>query len=358
MSERDKKLLMVLGVALIGLLLYYAVYRPITNKKYEVEQELITLEERATILRTEFDKMAFYKEETIKANERIGTIQETLPAELSQERAFKLLFDIEDQFKSITFGTVTFSNIETLAYSNELSDATTQMAISQNIVSNLELSYSDLKSFMRYIYSYPDRTVLTNLSMNLLEEENKIGITLVMNMYGLAGAGREGTTIEFENVPRGKSQPFDSPQLNVGQAPAVTSHPTDGTGDLFISLKPTQSDGYAQVVGLTGDASQKSYVSADVENTVQGIIKVYVENGKYYANYDMNGVYKERQSFDVGTALELDLYSYDRIDSTDKVAMNLTIINQTELPLYVNKIEEDLNAPRLNIVSTEGQVVK
>ena len=355
MSHRDKRLLGILGIAIIGLILYYAVYRPVTLKKQAIEDELVAIEERVATLRVEYDKMPFYLEETEVAETRIIEIQETLPAELTQERAFKLLFDIESAFSEVNFGSVTFSNVETLAYSNELNDETTEMAIRQNVVSNLDLSYTDLKAFLRYIGNYEDRTVLTNLSMNLLEEENKIATTLVMNMYGLVGANREIEPVIFDTVPKGKIQPFDSPNLRITPE-TVTNRVTDGTGDLFITLKPTRADGYAQIIGRTNDPGQGSYVTGDGNNVVQANLRIFVENGNYYATYVMNGVTKSRQAFDVGQALELDLYASNRVDANDLVGMNLTIVNQTQLPLYINKIEEDPTKPRLNIVSTEGEV--
>jgi len=356
MSNRDKRLLGILGIAIIGLILYYAVYRPVTLKKQAIEDELVTIEERVATLRVEYDKMPFYLEETEVAETRISEIQEALPAELTQERAFKLLFDIEKAFSEVNFGSVTFSNVETLAYSNELNDETTEMAIRQNVVSNLDLSYTDLKAFLRYIGNYEDRTVLTNLSMNLLEEENKIATTLVMNMYGLVGANREIEPVIFDTVPKGKTQPFDSPNLRITPE-TVTNRATDGTGDLFITLKPTRADGYAQIIGRTNDPGQGSYVTGDGNNVVQANLRIFVENGNYYATYVMNGMTKSRQAFDVGQALVLDLYASDRVDANDLVGMNLTIVNQTQLPLYINKIEEDPTKPRLNIVSTEGTVI-
>ncbi|VDN49374.1 conserved protein of unknown function [Petrocella atlantisensis] len=357
MSNRDKRLLGILGIAIIGLILYYAVYRPITIKKQALEDELVTIEERVATLRVEYEKMPAYLEETEAAQTRIDEIQEVLPAELTQERAFKLLFDIEDAFSDINFGSVTFSNVETLAYSNELNDATTEMAIRQNVVSNLDLSYTDLKAFLRYIGNYEDRTVLTNLSMNLLEEENKITTTLVMNMYGLVGQDREVEPVIFNTVPKGKAQPFDSPNLRVTPQ-TVTNRVTDGTGDLFITLKPTRADGYAQIIGLTNDPGQRSYVTGDVDGVVQANLRIFIENDKYYATYEMNGSTMSRQTFEVGQALELDLYASNRVDANDQVGMNLTIVNQTELPLYINRIEEDPTKPRLNIVSTEGNVIR
>jgi len=355
MSSRDKRLLGILGIAIIGLILYYAVYRPITIKKEALEIEMVAIEERVAILRVEYDKMPMYLKETEAAQTRIGEIQEKLPAELTQERAFKLLFDIERAFSDINFSNVTFSNVETLAYSNELKDATTEMAIRQNVVSNLDLSYKDLKAFLRYIGNYEDRTVLTNLSMNLLEEENKIATTLVMNMYGLVGANREIEPVIFDTVPKGKVQPFDSPNLRITPE-AVTNRVSDSNGDLFITLKPTRADGYAQIIGLTNDPGQRSYVTGDGNNVVQANLRIFVENGNYYATYVMNGITKSRQTFEVGQALELDLYASNRVDANDLVGMNLTIVNQTQLPLYINKKEEDAAKPRLNIVSTEGDV--
>lgn len=377
MSNRDRKLISIILVVAIFVLGYYFLYKPITTKNKMAEEEIQTYNTELIELRGHYNKMDSYKEEIEKANKKIMLIQESLPGGLSQEQAFKLIFDIEKEFKEIEFSNIGFSPITTVGYSDEGDKAPTSTgdgdknetevqvgpapvfrSITQSVTTDVNLSYADLKRFLQFIYDYEDRTVLSNLNMTLNEEDGAIGVALTLNMYGLEGEGREIEPIEFKEIPVGKPVPFNSPNVVWSSDKQNPSRPSDSAEDLFISLKPLQADGYAQVIGLSGDPRQVSYINTEEADQVRALLRIYTENGKYYANYDINGAYKEKQEFEVGTALELALFSSDRLNETDNASMYLTIINQTDLPLYINKIEEDKENPRLFINVSEGQVIE
>jgi len=375
MTSRDKKLITALILITIFILGYYFLYKPIISKKEVIEGEIAAYNTELIALRNHYAKIASYEKEMQQADEEIGQIQRNLPSSLNQEQAFKLLFAIEQSFEDIQFTNIAFSPITTVTYSGEgeaLSetpeegDVSEELALEptpilrsivQTITTDTELSYADLKRFLQFIYDYEDRIVLNNLNMTLNEENGTINVSLAINMYGLEGEGRPVEPIKFDEIPIGKPIPFNSPNV-IWAEKTEKDHPSDDKEDLFIWLKPLQADGYAQVIGLTGDPQQNSYVNAEEADQVRALLRIYVEDGQYYANYDINGLYKERQVFDVGSALELALYSSDRLDTADQAAMYLTVINQTELPLYINKVEEDTANPRLFINISEGEVIE
>lgn len=355
MSEQRRKLLIVVMLLLIGVLAYITLYAPLMSKKEALELEITTLETELNELSLNYEQMDQYKAEIVEANKRNEEIRAILPADLSQERAFKLLFDIEEAFNTVELVVVKFSEIEPILYSNELSDETTEVGIKQTISSTMNLSYSKLKEFLRFISDYKDRTVLDNLAIVLNVEDGTVGITLSMNMYGLMAAGRESEVIKFEDVPVGTGNLFGSP-YGVSMDEEKPSHMGDSNDDLFIVLKPLKSDGYAQVIGLTGDASQTSYVKTDLNSTVNATLRIYVKNNNYYADYGINGLIKQGQEFELETALELSLFASERLDDDDRADMNITIMNETDQILYINTMEEDQENPRFNIVSKEGLV--
>ena len=358
MSDREKQLVGLVLALLVLLASYYLIYKPIINEKIELEDELVLLNEEVEVLRAEYDKLPEYKEGIKEAQNSVKVVEKRYPAGLVQESAFKLLFDIENDFEDIEFTEAAFSMVESLAYSNELDAANSVQAIKQTITSSVELPYESIKELLTFIYDYEDRTVLDGFTLSMNKESGLIGMNLNMNMYALKSNEREFTPPTFEGVPMGNATLF-SPDASAASDDLDSSGNKvlkDDRGDLFITLKPVKADIEAQVVGLTADNIQKSYVKTDINGAVEAILRLYVRDGQYYANYDVDGIYKTEQAFVLGDALEVDLYSADRLDEFDLVEMNLTIINESPSTLYINRKEEDTEQPRLNVVVQEGLV--
>ena len=356
MNEREKKLIALVVFLFLLLIIYYALYRPIMKQQEEVETQISSLKTELSEINKEYQQMTFYEDETQKAYDLIEKMQHEYPAGLSQESAFELLFDIENEFDGLIFTDVGFSEVETLMYSDEKNDENTIKSVRQTMTTNIELSYNDLKSFLRFIGTYQDRSVVTNLNMMLNEEENLIGIDMTLNQYALIGGGREYTPPSFEDVPVGKDQPFDSPNLQIleenGEARVY-----DAQADLYLAIKPTQADGNAQVMGLFLDDNQSTYVTSDENAEVTASLRLFYEGEQAYATYSFGGQTKAKQAFELGNALEMALFASKRLSDVDDSSMRMTISNETGVPLYINVEEEDPENPRLRIIVTEGEVV-
>lgn len=356
MNEREKKLIALVVFMFLLLIIYYALYRPIMKQQDEVETQISSLKTELSEINKEYQQMAFYEDETQKAYDLIEKMQHEYPAGLSQESAFELLFSLEDEFEDLTFTDVGFSEVETLMYSDEKNDENTIKSVRQTMSTNIELTYNDFKSFLRYIGAYKDRSVVTNLNMILNEEENMIGIDMIINQYALIGGGREYTVPTFDDVPVGKDQPFDSPNLQMLQEQGE-ARVYDAQADLYLAIKPTQADGNAQVMGLFLDDNQSSYVTADQNSEVTASLRIFYESEQAYATYSFGGQTKSKQAFELGNALEMALFASKRVNESDDSSMRLTISNETGITLYINVEEEDPEDPRLRIIVTEGEVV-
>ncbi len=357
MSGREKKLIGLVAILFLLLVGYYVLYKPLTNETAELEAEIATLNEEVSVLREEYNKLPEYKSGIKNAQEEIAIIQEGYPSNVKQENAFALIFDIENAFEELEINSASFSPLETLTYGDEDQGTGGVTAVKQVLRTNVSVGYEEVKDLLSFIYDYPDRTVLDSLSLSLGEEEQLIIMTLNMNMYAILGSDKPYELPVFDEVEKGKQYLFDA-KASQSEKKAETSvqELTDPSADLFIALKPVASDIEAQVIGLSNDNVQKSYVKKDINGEIDAVLRVYSQNGQYYANYDLDGTYKEQQAFTLGNVLELDLFSAKRLDDNDKVAMNMTIINQTSEILYVNRKEEDYNNPRFKATVIEGEV--
>lgn len=358
MSERDKKLLSVLAVLLLIVLVYYLGYRPLNKREKLVQREISSLEAELTDLRADYEKMEQFQLETEEGRSKIKEIQKAFPGLLNQERAFRFLFDVEEYFGDIEFTSVSFSDISTVFSSDDKNDENTIRLLSQEVFTSIDAEYDIVKEFLDFVNAYPDKTVASNLSLTLNEEDGLINTSFVLTMYALEGESIPKIDVEFDPVEVGNPIPFNSPNVDIDlKEEEAVEYPTDGREDLFITIKPQDADGFAQTIGLVGNPTKSSYVETD-ENAAQAAnLRVYEENGEYYWNYDIGGTFKGRQAFDLGSIIEIVVYSSERINANDRVTMNATINNQTDIPVIISVIDEDKATPRFNLVSTEGEVI-
>ncbi len=280
-----------------------------------------------------------------------------------RKKAFKLIFDIEEAFPELEFPSIEFSEIELLR--NDTTETQEQeveiekpIAFRRTVTTDTEFQYDELKDFLKFIRDYPDRTVLTNLNLVLDEATSSISASLTMNMYGLTIDGKVPEELRFEDVPKGKDILFNSPNVEWDIDEEVVDYPSDYQEDLFITLKSIESDGYTHIIGKVVASGEESYVKIDRDEKLDAIIRIYEEDGQYYANYDIDGLYKERQAFDVQTALEMVVYSSSRSGSDDSVGMNLSVYNQTDVTLFVDVVSDDATNPRFSMKVLQGEVIE
>lgn len=356
MSNREKQLIGLAVLLLVILLGYTFLYRPMMATRETLESEIDALNQQLTVLREEYAKMPEYEAGIISAENTIKEVTAKYPADLTQESAFKLIFDIEDAIEATEFTSVTFTPPEVLSYSSEDS-SDGAVSLVQRVSTSQELTYEEVKDLLRYIYGYDDRTVLDGLTLSVSDNSGLINITLGMNMYAIVDGERPFTLPEFETVPTGREVLFSTKKAEqVAVERERREQVKDEFSDLFIALKPTASDIESQVIGFTLDNIQKSYIKLNVNGVLEGKLRVYQQDNQYYASYEIDGVRREAQRFDKGTALEMDVFAAKRLDDFDKVGLNLEVINETSSTFYINIKEEDYDSPRLKIEVTGGNV--
>ncbi len=365
MTNREKQMIGVVGVLLLLLVLYYVGYRPLTNKKAELEEEVASLTTTADELRKEYVKMAEYQAGIDASKATIAEIDAKYPSGLDQELGFELIFAIEDRYEGVLFDTMNFAPVEPLMYSEENVTENTLRGLRQTLTSDMMFDYGDLKDFLKFIVDYPKKTVLTSLNMSLDESTGKINTSISLNQYAIEGADRVYEAPVFDEVPTGNDILFDSENLLVDIVGPSSKRPKDADGnvirdavsDIYIALKPTQADVEAQVIGLRADQTQSSYVRQDINDIVEATIRIYSSGDAYFADFILGDVDNGSNTFEVGNILEIEVNASDRVGDDDLAGMNLTIDNETDMVLYINHFTDDDDNPRLTFGSITGEVI-
>ena len=189
----------------------------------------------------------------------------------------------------------------------------------------------------------------------------------MFNFYAVACQGRQLDETAINNVKLGTPNIFNSKDKSDNSITGDYSL-DDGKEfvtdyDHFIFMNPATSDQTPLVIGAKEDDNSSTYLSSD-KNEVQSItIRYFMNNGKYYVAYKIGdksfpSSFEAGQEFDPGEKLSLLVNAANRKNADDKVAVNATIINETDKPLNIKVQNDDKESPRFKIIDRKGKVVE
>lgn len=133
------------------------------------------------------------------------------------------------------------------------------------------------------------------------------------------------------------------------------------TADFVLSMKPITADLPAVVLGKAKDYTRASYVYSDNPGFVNTKIKVTKKEGKYYFQYQtQNDSYPKDSSMEafqpLGQSINLLIYSSPRNPENDQNGINLSVINEADLPFVVQVLNDDPTKPRVKVTEQSGNV--
>ncbi len=371
-------LLIVLAILVGG---YYGAYRPIVGKGQRLESEINDLNSQIAALEPDYLKMAEIQEE-IASIEEVNTKKlAKYPAKLSEEFGFRLLFDIE-KMSGVEFKDVAFGNVELISSGNvapapsaeegsaEGGESTPapepENSYSQSINTRTVTDYEGLKEILKFIYKYPNLTVIENLNVTDISGTTDLAMDMQLQMIGISSSPNDKMP-EFDKVERGKDVFFDlvygeeldpekadlgkkfreERKKNEGKSPSSKKKgPKEGFADIFLDVHAVTADSEAQSLGMVTVNPSSSVIKSDVNGqmSVDIIIENYGED--LVATYYMNG--EERSEiFPMGEVLEMAVYSSERTGEEDYSSVIVNIENITTNKLYINLADEDENNPRI-----------
>lgn len=390
MSESNKKIVCILfSIAIIAASVLFIV-KPNFEAKSQLEAETQTLEARYAELQEKNKHRAEYeqgiKDEAVKFDKVIAKF----PAGSPQDKLIMFLQGIEDRM-SVTIAevgleeTTLFYNIGTGPVAegtqdNEnddgtlgkngtlrVADAQQMSAYRTKLTMKYSGKYSGLKNLFAYVLKNKERIVISGFSLTEDEETGLLAGELIFNFYAVAGQGRQLDEEAINNVKLGTPNIFNSKDKSDNSVTGEYSL-DDGKEfvtdyDHFIFMNPATSDQTPIVIGAKEDDNSSTYLSSD-KNEVQSVtIRYFMNNGKYYVAYKIGDKsfpsnFEAGQEFDPGEKLSLLVNAANRKNADDKVAVNATIINETDKPLNIKVQNDDKESPRFKIINRKGKVVE
>lgn len=412
-SNKEKIMLGILAVMLIGISYYNFVYKDMALKVKDKEEEYLQIEERYNkaietinsigskksdikILKNKIDNMSvnFYPiiseehlilelDNLLKNNNLEASIQfesiksEDIESEQNEntDLSESSLQNIADEYmemesngeKSEKEEKADSDNLSNDGNSNSKENSVNDQSsenISKDKVHQLRCNisfsgtYENLMNFLKEINENNNKMVVN--SMNIAEESiEEIKGSMEIEIYAIPKINDEiNEYLQWDfNNEYGKYVPFGSETSNYNIDNEVS------LDDFVISVKSVNSVLPTITVGKSDDKTKSTYIYAD-SNSVEDVeIELTKEDGKYYYKYKTS---KENYPVDYeGNKLEfnptsksinISVFSESRVNNDDKSGMKLKIINNTDKLVNVNISDDDENNKRVFVEGDSSKI--
>lgn len=378
-SERDKKLLMVLAIVAIVCLPYFFVIQPLTEKNQKIASEIEELQNKKSYLTDLKLNEEMYLEKTQEAAVLTQELLSLFPSDLPQEASILFIDNTEKKIPiklhQVTFGEDVAAQITSQAEAEQIDavekemgdvtddeviqEVTETVAISSDLAGkftetqfSFEAGYKEYKEFLDYILTYHDRMVITGMTATYTMDIVSGSFTL--RQYAISGEGRAPVTILEPNLMHGTTNVFLQ-AAGIGSA----SEGNAGEADFFLMLSQPEADIDAVIFGKSNDASEETYLTSDGNAQQETAIVFEGKDGQYTANYKIGkkSYSEEGVTFIKNDMIYFEIISSPRVGDNDKVGAKVSIVNNTDLTVSVHVIDDDEDNPRVNIMGKTGIVV-
>lgn len=226
-SKKDAQLLLGFAGVLVAVLVFFFVYKPLTEKSLALKTENVTLEARIADLETKVAKKAFYESETARMKAEVDAVYSEFPSFVMAEDVITLgiieqatapmevtgiTIDVPDQLYLVSQNAAAqMTETETVP-----ADGTATQAVSGNTIGlynqpmklSYNVSYEGLKRSIDYICKNPNRMTIGNITAAYDNTTGLLTGSTDVNMYFLSGTGKPYTAPSLAGVPMGTNNLF------------------------------------------------------------------------------------------------------------------------------------------------------
>ncbi len=205
-SERDKKLLIVVMAVLIMALAYFFGYSNLSAQVDELSTKKTALETTKRDLKEKNNNKQKYINDTDKLSKACTVLIDKYDSTTSQPNAIEFFNKTEDVtgvwVKSLSlspatvlykFGQIASSNVNgTSSYSSNL------VGYKSSINISYEGDYSQWKNFVKYINTYASKSTIDSLTATYNDSTGVVSGTASISLYAIQGGDRKATEPKFD----------------------------------------------------------------------------------------------------------------------------------------------------------------
>ncbi len=382
-SERDKKLILLLIFVAVAVLPFFLVTKNVMEKNDVLMTENTKLRSRKSELEAyALNKDTYIAESdalVVKAQELLGRF----PSDYNQESMLVFFNEAEKKINidlyQASFGEDKTAQMVSESEEEEIEEVEEEMdwdseeghiedtseekdvgggfvQLTATTQFTYDATYDGFKQFLNYIKNHQNRMVISNLTASYSGDLGLVNGAFTITQYALKGEGRDNFAFLPPDYRQGTSNIFtEATGIFDVEVPVETYIP-----DFFIMLNQPDADEDAFIAGQSSDISRESYISSD-DNTKKEITVTFTgSEGSYEAVYAVG----EDNNEDAPVAftkeegsIHLDLLSSLRAGEEDKVELNVVIVNETDRRVEAHvKNDPDGEEARIRFTGNSGDV--
>ena len=208
LSDRDKKLILgIVFIAIIVLPIFLFIRPKIENIK-DLDAQLVTLNERYNYLKELDTKRPFYESEIERLNNERANLVKGFAKGILQENTIMFLRRAELEFP-ITMSAETFGAYDKTNVDSELTALTTTTGVSYSC------EYAQIKDFLNYIFTYPDKMTIPSISMSYDPDDGLVSGSFSLSEFAFIDKDDPIKTTDIPKIDKGGNEAIFANTLTV-----------------------------------------------------------------------------------------------------------------------------------------------
>lgn len=215
-SDRDKKIIVIIFIALVVALPYLFIIKP-TNEKIEtVEGEIAQLQTRYDELKVMEDQRAFYESEIVRMNDESDDIIASYAPGIRQENVIMFLRGLETDIP-VSMNTISFSGNAVTPVLAGTTDENGNVTGAVNAIKTQTAvayvcDYINIKDLLAYVLASEEdnkeRMVVSSVDIAYDSATGKVSGSFVLDQFAVTGDDRELAPAVIPSIPHGNESIF------------------------------------------------------------------------------------------------------------------------------------------------------
>ncbi|WHH59659.1 hypothetical protein [Petroclostridium sp. X23] len=403
LSDKDKKLLVLLGLIGVLAITYFYVYTPFVKKLNTLKDEVLKLETNYNTLQGKSAQKSKVEAQMKILRYEMDKLSSLLPPDIYQDKAIIIIKELGDitgvKLKDLSFSEVASMTSESTQKKTEPTlqqkileevlpsdDAQkdekkteeegkipNNTGITMEVKTNYTASYDQMKDFLAKVMDFEQKVIVSDITFSKDLQDTLSG-SLKLTFYGFKDSTRKVPGWESD-VKQGKDnifEPFEG-YIELRQNTGVVlagqddqeesekeSKSIETVHDFYISLGPSNHDVPTVIMYKSGKINSTVYGDGNGVEKVE--FHIDYKDGKYLYRYKTTyGAYpKDESKYQEFVPqnedyMILKISSKDRLDDKDLAGANIDIYNNAPIKLIVQQ-KDDSQRPRAKISVKNGDV--
>lgn len=196
-SNRDKKLLLVLAGVLVFVITIFLIFNPARERNEALKAEIAQLEAKVAELEQLEAEKATYEAEIKNMGQEIEKLTKEFPADTKEEDAVFFAHNMEQDIEGdLSISAVTMGNPEPIVSASGNGSEYTMNLTKNSYVYSAD--YKAMKNFIKEINAHTDKVTIQSMNASYDGSSGLLSGTFETNFFTMAGTDR---TYEVPNLP-------------------------------------------------------------------------------------------------------------------------------------------------------------